>query len=101
MTVQAGLCWACSETTLLVFPRGGSNLAVSPGPCNIQLILELHGVLLEPCYVFDCRINDVESQAINIAAEEQKTLGKIKDINVKKYKHLMEYLHNTQVKISM
>ena len=24
MTVQAGLCRACSETTLLVFPRGGS-----------------------------------------------------------------------------
>ena len=22
--VQAGLCWTCSETTLLVFPRGGS-----------------------------------------------------------------------------
>ena len=24
MLVQAGLCWTCSETTLLVFPRGGS-----------------------------------------------------------------------------
>ena len=23
--VQAGLCRTCSETTLLVFPRGGSN----------------------------------------------------------------------------
>ena len=23
--VQAGLCLTCSETTLLVFPRGGSN----------------------------------------------------------------------------
>ena len=23
MTVQAGLCWTCSETTLFVFPRGG------------------------------------------------------------------------------
>ena len=23
--VQVGLCWTCSETTLLVFPRGGSN----------------------------------------------------------------------------
>ena len=23
--VQAGLCQTCSETTLLVFPRGGSN----------------------------------------------------------------------------
>ena len=25
MLVQAGLCQTCSETTLLVFPRGGSN----------------------------------------------------------------------------
>ena len=25
MLVQAGLCRTCSETTLLVFPRGGSN----------------------------------------------------------------------------
>ena len=26
MLVQAGLCQTCSETTLLVFPGGGSNL---------------------------------------------------------------------------
>ena len=25
VTVQVGLCRTCSETTLLVFPRGGSN----------------------------------------------------------------------------
>ena len=25
VTVQAGLCQTCSKTTLLVFPRGGSN----------------------------------------------------------------------------
>ena len=25
MTVQVGLCQTCSETTLLVFPRGGSS----------------------------------------------------------------------------
>ena len=25
MLVQSGLCQTCSETTLLVFPRGGSN----------------------------------------------------------------------------
>ena len=32
MTVQAALCQTCSETTLLVFPRGGSNHAKeSPG----------------------------------------------------------------------
>ena len=26
VTVQAALCRTCSETTLLVFPRGGSNV---------------------------------------------------------------------------
>ena len=26
--VQVGLCRTCSETTLLVFPRGGSNLMI-------------------------------------------------------------------------
>ena len=29
VTVQASLCRACSETTLLVFPRGGSFMIVS------------------------------------------------------------------------
>ena len=28
MLVQAGLCWTCSETTLLVFPRGGSYVTL-------------------------------------------------------------------------
>ena len=28
MLVQAGLCRTCSETTLLVFPRGGSNTSI-------------------------------------------------------------------------
>ena len=28
MTVQAGLCWTCSETTLLVFPQDGSNVNI-------------------------------------------------------------------------
>ena len=27
--VQAGLCRTCSETTLLVFPRGGSHISCS------------------------------------------------------------------------
>ena len=26
MLVQVGMCRTCSETTLLVFPRGGSNI---------------------------------------------------------------------------
>ena len=30
MLVQAGLCRTCSETTLLVFPRGGSNVLFVP-----------------------------------------------------------------------
>ena len=29
--VQAGLCRTCSETTLLVFPRGGSSVGLMPG----------------------------------------------------------------------
>ena len=28
MLVQVGLCRTCSETTLLVFPRGGSNIVL-------------------------------------------------------------------------
>ena len=32
LTVQPGLCWTCSKTTLLVFPRGGSNVN-SRGVC--------------------------------------------------------------------
>ena len=31
VTVQAGLCRTCSETTLLVFPRGGSNVDPKSG----------------------------------------------------------------------
>ena len=31
VAVQAGLCWTCSETTLLVFPRGGSYLGCVGG----------------------------------------------------------------------
>ena len=27
--VQVGLCRTCSETTLLVFPRGGSNIMIT------------------------------------------------------------------------
>ena len=29
VTLQVGLCRTCSETTLLVFPRGGSNISAS------------------------------------------------------------------------
>ena len=42
VTVQVGLCWTCSETTLLVFPRGGSNTSIpiltlqsTPLLCNV------------------------------------------------------------------
>ena len=31
--VQAGLCRTCSETTLLDFPRGGSNYVMNVFPC--------------------------------------------------------------------
>ena len=40
VTVHAGLCRTCSETTLLVFPRGGSFVAITKTcPCNIQRFL--------------------------------------------------------------
>ena len=45
------------------------------------------------------RIKDVESEAINIAAEEEKTSRKIRDINLKKYRNLQEYFSNTKVHV--
>ena len=34
MLVQVGLCQTCSKTTLLVFPRGGSNNLVGDVKAN-------------------------------------------------------------------
>ena len=36
LTEQAGLCWTCSEITLLVFPQGGSFVL----PSNTSLSLQ-------------------------------------------------------------
>ena len=41
--VQAGLCWTCSETTLLVFPRGGSILC-----CLFDGGFMFHSEILDP-----------------------------------------------------
>ena len=46
---------------------------------------------------FCFRIKDVEGESIDLVAEEGKTKKKIKDINMKKYKNLQEYLSNTKV----
>ena len=43
------------------------------------------------------RIADVEAEGVNIAAEEDKANRKIKDINMRKYRNLQEYLSNTKV----
>ena len=46
--VQAGLCRTCSETTLLVFPRGGSSNALSDTHVQVKLrraCYELMGVI--------------------------------------------------------
>lgn len=43
------------------------------------------------------KIADVEAEGVNIAAEEDKANKKIKDINMKKYRNLQEYLSNTKV----
>ena len=37
VTVQAGLCQTCSETTLLIFPRGGSCFVFLQGVQLIQM----------------------------------------------------------------
>ena len=39
MTVQAGLCPTCSETTLLVLPRGGSKVGDLFYPFRISVTL--------------------------------------------------------------
>ena len=44
MTVQAGLCQTCSETTLLVFPRGGSNILLIIADPVENIKLEIKGV---------------------------------------------------------
>ena len=46
---------------------------------------------------FYFRIKDVEGESIDLVTEEGKTKKKIKDINMKKYKNLQEYLSNTKV----
>ena len=43
VAVQAGLCQTCSETTLLVFPRGGS--LSSPQSCSV-----VHSLLCQGFY---------------------------------------------------
>ena len=43
MLIQAGLCLTCSETTLLVFPRGGSFSHVDH--CLLQYYAESHAVI--------------------------------------------------------
>ena len=37
VTVQVGLCRTCSNTTLLVFPQGGSNVATDQRRCAYRL----------------------------------------------------------------
>ena len=38
--VQPGLCQTCSETTLLVFPRGGSNVGILTFIDHLNIIPE-------------------------------------------------------------
>ena len=40
VTVQPGLCRTCSETTLLVFPRGGSNICCRYRSCFHTIVPE-------------------------------------------------------------
>ena len=52
MLVQPGLCRTCSETTLLVFPRGGSYVS-SPSSVLVQYTLG------PPLYTQEERVPDV------------------------------------------
>ena len=45
MLVQVGLCRTCSETTLLVFPRGGSFVSMTTLTSNIDLSLSVDETL--------------------------------------------------------
>ena len=40
--VQPGLCWTCSETTLFVFPRGGSFYILSIRIAGLSVIIKRH-----------------------------------------------------------
>ena len=42
--VQAGLCRTCSETTLLVFPRGGSN--DNPVMTCVEKAKNVHAIII-------------------------------------------------------
>ena len=48
MLVQAGLCPTCSETTLLVFPRGGSNLSFQVFNRELHFLYRLANPLFPP-----------------------------------------------------
>ena len=42
VTVQAGLCLTCSETTLLVFPRGGSFVISFPLGIWVSIVMQMY-----------------------------------------------------------
>ena len=51
VTVQPGLCPTCSETTLLVFPRGGSILCTFHDLVSrFSLLINLRGKVFLACF---------------------------------------------------
>ena len=43
------------------------------------------------------RIQNVESEAVNLEGEEAKFVKKVEEINKKKHRFLKQYLENTEV----
>ena len=66
VTVQVGLCRTCSETTLLVFPRGGSYIT------SFSATFYLHDTLVMP------KIVDVLSASVSKSTDPE-----VKDLLVK------------------
>ena len=84
MTVHPGLCRTCSETTLLVFPRGGSNdLYIFTEDNNTRVLFErvLSSGQIPPeksMYVFQYRYENLPLQYAEIfsAVKIKKSLEK-------------------------
>ena len=70
VTVQAGLCRTCSDTTLLVFPRGGSNAESISGNFPISFLSNILVISCSvPAFVIDKRAFSVDTVGDNQTAD--------------------------------
>ena len=70
MLVQAGLCQTCSETTLLVFPRGGSNFSGVSFLKGALIALDIES----PRYAYFYDV-DAKAQIEKITSSEEAYFG--------------------------